>query len=111
MGVAFLPDGKMLVTERPGRLRVVSKDGKQMSEPVTGLPAVDANRRGPVVARTIRTASLSGKAGGRTTTSGHRARTWPRMKKINIDELQRAAHHMRRPISLVRNATRCAITL
>src|ERR1700752_1052451 len=30
-GLAFLPDGKMLVTERPGRLRVLSADGKQMS--------------------------------------------------------------------------------
>ena len=37
-GLAFLPDGKMLVTEKPGRLRVVSADGKQMSEPVAGLP-------------------------------------------------------------------------
>src|SRR5262245_21039402 len=33
-GLEFLPDGRMLVTERPGRLRVVSADGKQMSEPV-----------------------------------------------------------------------------
>ena len=45
-GLAFLPDGKMLVTERPGRLRVVSADGKQMSEPVAGLPAVDARQQG-----------------------------------------------------------------
>jgi aldose sugar dehydrogenase len=45
-GLAFLPDGKMLVTERPGRLRVVSADGKQMSEPVAGLPAVDARGQG-----------------------------------------------------------------
>ena len=37
-GLEFLPDGKMLVTERPGRLRVVSADGKQMSEPVAGSP-------------------------------------------------------------------------
>ena len=36
----------MLVTERPGRLRVVSADGKQMSEPVAGLPAVDARGQG-----------------------------------------------------------------
>jgi glucose/arabinose dehydrogenase len=35
--VAFLPGGKMLVTERPGRLRVVGADGK-MSEPVAGFP-------------------------------------------------------------------------
>jgi aldose sugar dehydrogenase len=45
-GLAFLPDGKMLVTERPGRLRVVSADGKQLSEPVAGLPAVDARGQG-----------------------------------------------------------------
>src|SRR5688572_22496742 len=44
-GLAFLPNGKMLVTERPGRLRVVTADGK-MSEPVTGLPAVDARGQG-----------------------------------------------------------------
>ena len=42
----FLPDGRMLVTERPGRLRILSGDGKQMSEPVAGLPAVDARGQG-----------------------------------------------------------------
>src|SRR3989442_14950332 len=40
-GLAFLPDGKMLVTERPGRLRVVSADGV-LSPAVSGVPAVDA---------------------------------------------------------------------
>jgi glucose/arabinose dehydrogenase len=45
-GLAFLPNGKMLVTERPGRLRVVSADGKQLSEPVAGLPAVDPRGQG-----------------------------------------------------------------
>jgi glucose/arabinose dehydrogenase len=39
--LAFLPDGRMLVTERPGRLRIVGADGRP-SEPVQGLPAVDA---------------------------------------------------------------------
>ena len=43
--VAFLPGGKMLVTERPGRLRVLGTDGK-LSEPVAGLPAVDARGQG-----------------------------------------------------------------
>ena len=43
--VAFLPNGKMLVTERPGRLRIVSADGSK-SEPVTGLPPVDARGQG-----------------------------------------------------------------
>ncbi len=37
--LAFLPDGRMLVTERPGRLRIVGKDGK-LSPPVEGVPAV-----------------------------------------------------------------------
>src|SRR5688572_3461077 len=43
--IAFLPSGKMLVTERPGRLRVVTMDGK-ISAPVTGLPAVDNRNQG-----------------------------------------------------------------
>ena len=38
-GLAFLPDGRMLVTERPGRLRIVD-DGKLMPEPVSGVPEV-----------------------------------------------------------------------
>jgi glucose/arabinose dehydrogenase len=37
--VAFLPDGRMLVTERPGRLRVV-ENGKLLPEPIHGMPAV-----------------------------------------------------------------------
>jgi glucose/arabinose dehydrogenase len=37
--LAFLPDGRMLVTERPGRLRVV-QDGKLVGPPVGGLPEV-----------------------------------------------------------------------
>ena len=44
-GMTFLPDGRMLVTERPGRLRIVSVDGT-VSEPVTGTPEVRANRQG-----------------------------------------------------------------
>jgi glucose/arabinose dehydrogenase len=44
-GMAFLPAGRMLVTERPGRLRIVGADGK-LSEPVAGLPPVDARGQG-----------------------------------------------------------------
>jgi glucose/arabinose dehydrogenase len=43
--LAFLPGGKMLVTERPGRLRVVSADGS-LSEPVAGLPELVAGGQG-----------------------------------------------------------------
>ncbi len=44
-GLAFLPDGRMLVTERPGRLRVVTRSG-QLSPPVTGVPEVWASGQG-----------------------------------------------------------------
>lgn len=37
--IAFLPDGRMLVTERAGRLRIIA-DGKLLPEPVHGTPAV-----------------------------------------------------------------------
>lgn len=43
--LVFLPDGRLLVTERPGRLRVVTRDGR-ISPPVEGLPAVDARNQG-----------------------------------------------------------------
>ncbi len=40
--MAFLPNGDMLVTERPGRLRIVSKAGKLDPEPIAGLPPIFA---------------------------------------------------------------------
>jgi aldose sugar dehydrogenase len=44
-GLAFLSDGRMLVTERPGRLRLVSKEGK-LSKPLSGVPEVFAAGQG-----------------------------------------------------------------
>ena len=44
-GLAFLSSGEMLVTEKPGRLRIVSTDGK-LSAPVAGLPEVHAAKQG-----------------------------------------------------------------
>lgn len=43
--LAFLPDGGMLVTERPGRMRIVTPDGK-LSEPLAGVPRVLASGQG-----------------------------------------------------------------
>jgi glucose/arabinose dehydrogenase len=43
--LAFLPDGKMLVTERPGRMRLVSAEG-QISPPLKGVPEVWASGQG-----------------------------------------------------------------
>jgi glucose/arabinose dehydrogenase len=45
-GLAFLPDGRMLVTERPGRLRVIGADGRLDPVPVAGLPRIDAHSQG-----------------------------------------------------------------
>lgn len=44
-GMAFLPDGTGLVTERPGRLRIV-RDGALVTEPVAGVPTVFAQNQG-----------------------------------------------------------------
>jgi glucose/arabinose dehydrogenase len=44
-GLAFLPDGRLLVTERPGRLRVIDPDGR-ISEPLAGVPEVVARGQG-----------------------------------------------------------------
>jgi glucose/arabinose dehydrogenase len=38
--IAFLPDGRRLVTERPGRLRVIDADGTLLPEPVKDTPGV-----------------------------------------------------------------------
>ena len=43
--VAFLPDGRFLVTERPGRMRVIDANGKLLPA-VTGLPAIAAGGQG-----------------------------------------------------------------
>jgi glucose/arabinose dehydrogenase len=43
--LGFLPDGRMLVTERPGRIRLVSAEG-QLSPPLKGVPEVFASGQG-----------------------------------------------------------------
>ncbi len=43
--LAFLPDGRMLVTERPGRLRIV-REGRLEPEPVSGLPPIEERGQG-----------------------------------------------------------------
>jgi glucose/arabinose dehydrogenase len=43
--LAFLPDDRMLVTERPGRMRVVTRDG-HLSQPLDGVPKVFASGQG-----------------------------------------------------------------
>jgi aldose sugar dehydrogenase len=43
--LAFLPDGRLVVTERAGRMRIVGKDGK-LSSPLAGVPQVAARGQG-----------------------------------------------------------------
>ena len=43
-GMTFLPDGRLLITEKPGRLRIFA-DGK-LSEPVAGVPEVAYRQQG-----------------------------------------------------------------
>ena len=43
--LAFLPDGRLLITERPGRLRIV-RDGVLEAQPVSGLPPMAARGQG-----------------------------------------------------------------
>ncbi len=44
-GLAFLPDGRRLVTERTGRMRLIDADGV-VSKPLAGLPEVYARGQG-----------------------------------------------------------------
>jgi glucose/arabinose dehydrogenase len=43
--LAFLPDGRIIVTERPGRVRIVDRGGK-VSEPLAGVPPVQTGGQG-----------------------------------------------------------------
>lgn len=51
-GLAFLPDGSMLVTERPGALRHVTASG-EVSEPIANVPEVDARGQGGLLDVTL----------------------------------------------------------
>ncbi|WP_395352867.1 PQQ-dependent sugar dehydrogenase [Variovorax sp. UC122_21] len=44
-GVGFLPGDRFVVTEKPGRMRIVAKDGK-LGAPLAGLPAIAAGGQG-----------------------------------------------------------------
>jgi aldose sugar dehydrogenase len=83
--VAFLPDGGMLVTEQPGRLRLV-EGGQLRDEPVQGVPEVYARDQGGLLDVALDPAfaenrwiylSYSHEEGGRTTTRVTRARFAP----------------------------------
>lgn len=51
-GMAFLPNGNVLITERGGTLRIV-KDGELQEEPIAGVPEVWANGQGGLLDVTL----------------------------------------------------------
>ncbi len=51
-GIASLPDGKLLVTEKGGTMKIVTTSGA-VSAPLTGIPAVDAKGQGGLLGVTI----------------------------------------------------------
>jgi glucose/arabinose dehydrogenase len=51
-GLAFLPDARMIVTEKPGRLRIITDDGK-VGPALKGVPKVDARGQGGLLDVTV----------------------------------------------------------
>ncbi|MGH7520917.1 MAG: PQQ-dependent sugar dehydrogenase [Gemmatimonadales bacterium] len=92
-GLAFLPDGRMIVTERPGRLRIVATSGA-LSAPLTGVPAVFADGQGGLLdvalapdfaqSRTIYLSYAEPGTGGSAGTSVARAR----LGETGLDNVQ-----------------------
>lgn len=52
-GLAFLPDGRALVTERPGRLRIVNLRSNALAPPLSGLPSIAAQGQGGLLGLAI----------------------------------------------------------
>lgn len=51
-GITSLPDGRFLITEKEGTMRIASQDGT-LSEAITGLPKVNPDRQGGLLGLTI----------------------------------------------------------
>lgn len=51
-GITTLPDGRFLITQKKGTMRIASADGT-LSEPITGLPEVNSGRQGGLLGLTI----------------------------------------------------------
>lgn len=51
-GIAILPDGRLLITEKEGTMRIATDDG-QLSAPITGLPDVNSKGQGGLLGLTI----------------------------------------------------------
>ena len=93
--MAFLPGGDMLVTEKPGRLRIL-RNGRLLPDPVPGVPAVHAQGQGGLLDviphpdfasnRTIYLSFSKPLAGGESTTAVVRAR-FENDRLTNVEEI------------------------
>ena len=96
--IAFLPDGRMLVTERPGRMRLANMEG-QVTAPIEGVPKVFAQGQGGLLdvalapdfqsSGTIYFSYAEPREGGRNGTTVARARLVegddrPRLEDVQI---------------------------
>lgn len=118
-GLAFLPDGRALVTEKAGRLRIVGTDGKP-GEPLAGVPAVDTGNQGglldvavdPAFARnqTIFFSFAQPRGGGQNATAVARARLGAKgLEDVRVIFQQQPAmasgHHFGSRIVIERDGT------
>ena len=92
--MAFLPDGDMLITERPGRLRIV-RNGSLLPDPVAGVPEVFAEGQGGLldvlphpdfVSNHLLYLSYSAPNGGESTTAVSRGR-FEGDRLVNVEEI------------------------
>ena len=51
-GIVVLPDGRLLITEKGGTMRIATTQG-ELSAPITGLPAVNASAQGGLLGLSI----------------------------------------------------------
>lgn len=96
-GMQFLPDGRLLVTERPGRLRIVGKDGR-LSAPLAGAPSAAVGGQGgfhdvaldPLFARnqTIHLCFAEPRGGGANGTSLARGRLMMADAGARLDDVK-----------------------
>jgi aldose sugar dehydrogenase len=96
-GLAFLPDGRLLVTERPGRMRIVGKDGR-LSPPVANVPEVYAVGQGGLLdvalgpgfasSGTIYFSYAEPRAGGGAATTVARAKLVPDGEGARLEDMK-----------------------
>jgi glucose/arabinose dehydrogenase len=98
-GLAFLPDGRVLVTERPGRMRLVDGQGRP-SQPLAGVPKVFARGQGGLLDVALDRDFAANRTiyfcfaepagdGGRTSLARARLSDAPRLEEVTVIFRQR----------------------